>query len=62
MDTNQSGNVYEKDTVGPERLEDRMETICLEEVQADRFSEQRDWGDERIVGFYLEKSIVRISS
>jgi hypothetical protein len=31
-DTNQPGDVYHKDTVGPERLEDAQDTICLEEV------------------------------
>jgi hypothetical protein len=44
MDSNQSGDVYQKDTVGPERLEDWRDTICSEEVQADWLSEQGDWG------------------
>jgi hypothetical protein len=39
IDTNQSGDVYQKDTVGPERLEDQKDTICSEEVQADWLSE-----------------------
>jgi len=43
MDTNQSGDVYQKDTVGPERLEDSKDTVCSEEVQADWLSEQGDW-------------------
>jgi len=44
MDTNQSGHVYQKDTVGLERLEDWNDTTCSEEVQADWISGQRDWG------------------
>jgi len=43
MDTNQSGDVYQKDTVCPEGLEDWRDTICLEEVQADWLPEHRDW-------------------
>jgi len=43
MDTNQSGDVYQKDTVGPEKLEDRMDTICSEEVQVNWLSEHGDW-------------------
>jgi len=44
IDTNQSGDVYQKDTVGPERLEDWKDTICSEEVKADWSSEQEHWG------------------
>ena len=44
MDTNQSGDVYQQDTVCPERLEDWTGTIRSEEVQADWLSEQGDWG------------------
>jgi len=44
MDTNQSGDVYQEDTVGLERLEDWKDTICSEEVQADWLSGQGDWG------------------
>jgi len=33
MDTNQSGDQYHKDTVGVERLQDRGDTICSEEVR-----------------------------
>jgi len=47
MDTNQSGDLYQKDTVGPEWLEDWKDTICSEEVQADPLSKNRDsrmWG------------------
>jgi hypothetical protein len=44
MDPNKSGDVSQKDTVGPERLEDWKDTICTEEVQADWVSEQWDWG------------------
>jgi len=43
MDTNRSGNVYQKYTVDPERLEDWKDTICSEEVQADSFPEKLDW-------------------
>jgi hypothetical protein len=35
MDSNQSGDFYQKDTVGRERLEYGKNTICLGEVQAD---------------------------
>ena len=35
MDTNQSGDVYQKDTVGLEKLEDWKDTIRSEEIQAD---------------------------
>jgi len=35
MEAYHSGDVYKQDTVGLERLEDRKDTICLEEVQAD---------------------------
>jgi len=44
MDTNQSGDVYQKDTVGPESLEDWKDTICSEEVQGDWLTEQGHWG------------------
>jgi hypothetical protein len=44
MDTNQSGDIYQKDTDGPKRLEDWKDTICSEEVQADWLLEQGDWG------------------
>jgi len=44
MDTNQPGDIYRKDTVGPKRLKDCKDTICSEEVQADWLSEQGDWG------------------
>jgi hypothetical protein len=45
MDTNQSGDTYQKDdTVGPKRLEDWKDTICSDEVQADWLSEHGDWG------------------
>ena len=44
IDTNNSGDVYQKDTVGPERLEDWKDTICSKEVQADWLSHQRHWG------------------
>ena len=44
MDTNQSGDVYQKVTVGPERQEDWKGTICSENVQADWLSRQVDWG------------------
>jgi len=47
MDTNQSGDVYGKDTVCPERLEDGRGTIRSEEVQADWLSEQGNWGTSR---------------
>jgi hypothetical protein len=62
MDINQSGDVYLKDTVGPERLEDWKDSICTEGVKADWISEQGDWGDERMVLIYIEKSVGRISS
>ena len=44
MDTNQSGDVYQNDIVGLERLEDWKDTICSEGVQADWISEQGHWG------------------
>ena len=44
MDTNRSGDIYQKDTVGPKRLEDWKDSICSEEVEADWLSEQGDWG------------------
>jgi len=43
MDTNQSRDVYQKDTVSPDRLEDWKDTICSEEVQADWFPKQGHW-------------------
>jgi len=42
IDTNQSGYVYQKDTVGLERLEDWRDSICWEEVQANWLAEQGD--------------------
>jgi hypothetical protein len=44
INTNQSGNVYRKNTVGPERLEDLKNTICSDKVQTDWLSWQGDWG------------------
>jgi hypothetical protein len=44
MVTNQSGDVYQKDPVGPERLEDWKYTICSEEVQVDWLTEPGDRG------------------
>jgi len=44
MDLNQSGAVYQNDTVRPEGLEDWKDNICTEEVQADWLSEQGHWG------------------
>jgi len=43
MDTNQSRDVYQKDTIGTETLEECKNTICSEEVQADWLSEYGDW-------------------
>jgi len=34
MDTNQCVDVYQMETVRPERLEDGKDVICLKEVQA----------------------------
>jgi hypothetical protein len=42
MDTNQSGDVYPNNTVGPDALKDCSKTICSEEVQGGRLSEQLD--------------------
>jgi len=47
MGTNQSGHVYQKETVGPERLEDCKDTICSREVQANWLSEQEHCGAMR---------------
>jgi len=44
MDTSQSGDIYQKNTVGPERLEDWKDTLSSEDVQADWLSELGDWG------------------
>jgi len=44
MDTNQPGDIYQKNTVGLKRLEELKDTICSEEVQANWISEQGDWG------------------
>jgi hypothetical protein len=42
MDINQSGVVCQKDTVGPQGLEDWSDTICTGKVQADWLLEQSD--------------------
>jgi len=42
MDTNQSGHVYQKVTVGLEKLEDWKDSIYSDEVQADWLSEHGD--------------------
>ena len=47
MDTNQSGDVYQNDTVGLDRVEDQRDSICSEEVQPNWLSEQ---GDRRTRG------------
>jgi len=44
MDTNQSGDLYQKHNVGLEKLEDWKDTIFSEEVQVDLLSKQGDWG------------------
>jgi len=55
MDNNQSGDVYQKDTVAPERLEDWKDTICSEEVKVDWLSEEGDWRTRGFWAFILRK-------
>jgi len=43
MNTHQPGDVYRNDTVHLERLENSRDTICSEEVQADRLSWEGEW-------------------
>jgi len=47
MDTNQSGDVYQKETVDQAKLEDLKDIICSEEVQANWLSPQEVWGTKR---------------
>jgi hypothetical protein len=42
-DTIQSGDISQKGTVCPERLEDQIDNISLEEVNTYWLSEQGDW-------------------
>ena len=43
MDANQSGDLYQKDTVGPEWLEDLKDTNWLDKVHANWLSNNEDW-------------------
>jgi hypothetical protein len=51
MDTNQSGDLYQKDTVCPETVENWKNTIYSYDVQADGLSEQEDWGIKELLKY-----------
>jgi hypothetical protein len=55
IDSNLAGDENWNNSVGLERLQDQWDTICSENVQATRVSEEGDWK----ISIYLETSIGR---